>query len=352
MTPPNALCRLVLVLLLPVLALFGAPAHASEDAIGTARLQISGTRLVVGPVDQTVPFDTATVVTTELEGYDPSLGVLPPEMRVLGDFVGPEVSGVLTLQATPGEPFRIPRLRVEGEYRLENIRLVLGDEILTYAEPRDTNILVTQILLTSVSSRALTLDEIRSYGLVIDENSFGAINLTFAYGVAGKTFNYNMPVVYDLFGPDVDLLPSPDAYRLPKYDEGHRTVKERFKVPRVVPFSVELAYPEPVEIPNGGCDPRTECRPELKLRRPLVGVILFPTEVSLLHQFFSVVLQVENGAPEGDPATLRNLFAGPAAARSWRRGCAGSTGRLRGRRFPPAAPPRRIGAAGSLRSEK
>ncbi|MEM1181520.1 MAG: carboxypeptidase regulatory-like domain-containing protein, partial [Acidobacteriota bacterium] len=309
MTPPTTLRRLFVVLVLPRLACLGGPALAAEDAIGNARLQISGTRLVVGPVDQTVPFDTATVVTTELEGYDPALGTLPPEMRVLGDFVGPEIGGVLTLQATPGEPFRIPRLRVEGHYRLENIRLVLDDEILAYAEPRDTNILVTQILLTSVSSRALTLEEIRAYGLVIDENNFGAINLTFAYGVAGKTFNYNLPLVYDLFGPDVDLLPNPDAFRLPEYDAGHRTVKERFKVPRVVPFSVELLKPEPPEIPSGGCDPRSECRPELRLQRPLVGVILFPTEVSLLHQFFSVVLQVENGAPEGDPAQLRNLFA-------------------------------------------
>jgi len=42
---------------------------------------------------------------------------------------------------------------------------------------------------------------------------------------------------------------------------------------------------------------------------PLPGVILFPTDVSLLHQFFSVILMVQNGAPQGDPLTLRELSA-------------------------------------------
>ena len=230
-------------------------------------------------------------------------------MRVLGDLTGPEISGSLTLEATPGEPFRIPRLRVEGQYQLENIRLMLGDELLAFAEPREAQILVTQILISRVSSRALTLDEIRSHGLVIDENSFDAINLTFAYGVAGKTFDFNMPLVYDLYGPEVDLVANPDNVRLPKFFERHQTVKPRFKVPKIIPFMVELERPEPVEIPKGGCDPKEECRPDLVVIRPMVGVILFPTEIGLLHQFFSVVLQVENGAPEGDPAILRDLFA-------------------------------------------
>ena len=229
----------VLSLLLLVACLGGsAGSSAAEDAIGQARLQIAGTRLVVGPPSQTVPFDTGTWVTTQLEGYDTALGTLPAELRVVGDLVGPEVDGVLTLSAVPGEPIRIPRLRVEGEYGLENIRLLLGEEVLGYAEPRDAHILVTQILLTRVSSRALTLEEIRAYGLALDENSFEAINLTFAYGVDGSTFDFNMPLVYDLFGPDVDLLPNPDLARLPLYERQWSTVRERFRVPRAVPFLV------------------------------------------------------------------------------------------------------------------
>ena len=42
---------------------------------------------------------------------------------------------------------------------------------------------------------------------------------------------------------------------------------------------------------------------------PLPGVILFPTDLTLLHQFFSVVLMATNGAPEGDVLTIRDLTA-------------------------------------------
>ena len=42
---------------------------------------------------------------------------------------------------------------------------------------------------------------------------------------------------------------------------------------------------------------------------PIPGVILFPTNISLLHQFFSVVLMAQNGAPGGDPLTIRDLTA-------------------------------------------
>lgn len=42
---------------------------------------------------------------------------------------------------------------------------------------------------------------------------------------------------------------------------------------------------------------------------PLPGVILFPTDLSLLHQFFSVVLLATNGAPDGDVLRIRGLTA-------------------------------------------
>ena len=41
----------------------------------------------------------------------------------------------------------------------------------------------------------------------------------------------------------------------------------------------------------------------------LPGVILFPADVSLLNQFFSVVVVAKNAAPAGDPLTIRDLTA-------------------------------------------
>lgn len=88
----------------------------AADELGSAQLLIAGTRLSISPVSQTVPFNTATLVETRLEGFDSSLGTLPSGLRVLADFTGPEITGILTLETVPNEPFRIPRL-AESEAR-------------------------------------------------------------------------------------------------------------------------------------------------------------------------------------------------------------------------------------------
>jgi hypothetical protein len=166
-------------------ALVGWTAPARSADLATARLLIAGTRLTVSPEAQTVPFSTPTLVETHLEGFDASNGALPGGLRVLADFTGPEIDGILVLGTRPNEPLRIPRLSVKGQYRLDNIRLVDDGEMLAYAEPRSAGVLVTQVLVTRVTSRPLSLDEIRSYGLAVDDDNFDAYNFTF--GFAART---------------------------------------------------------------------------------------------------------------------------------------------------------------------
>ena len=72
--------------------LAAAPAGANGE-LGTGTLLIAGTRLEISPESQTVPYNTPTIVDTHLAGYDPENGILPPDLRVLADFTGPEVNG-------------------------------------------------------------------------------------------------------------------------------------------------------------------------------------------------------------------------------------------------------------------
>jgi protocatechuate 3,4-dioxygenase beta subunit len=286
------------------LLLLGLPGMAGAADLASARLLIAGTQLTASPESQTVPYDTPTIVETHLVGYDAGQGSLPSDLRVLADFTGPEVDGVMVLETPPNQPFRIPRLRLQGEYRLDNIRLVQGSELLAYAAPRSSSVLVTQILITRVTSRALTLDEIRSYGIVVDDSSFQAFNFTFAFAVAGETVNYNVPVVY--FGPGKDqqavLWDGPNFQASP-----WRSSSARFEPPRMAPFQLQLAAKEG-DSSSGGCQSEDgDCSEEDVV--PIPGVILFPTDVSLLHQFFSVVLMAQNGAPAGDRLTIRDLTA-------------------------------------------
>lgn len=281
-----------------VAALLASMPSPAAD-LGQAQLEIAGSGVTIAPESQTVPFDTPTVIETFLEGYDASAGPLPAGLRVRGDLSGPDIDGVLALETLPNEPFRIPRLQRGGEYRLEDIRLVEGDQILTYASPRSAAILVTQVLVTRVTSRPLTLEEIRSYGIAIDEDSFRAFDFTFGFGVDGSTYDFHVPVV---FGPDgaVEMLDGSGG--------GARTeLHPRFRPPQVAPFQLEMP-PRASDGSSGGCVEVFEpC--EIAARVPIPGVILFPADVRLLHQFFSVVLMVQNGAPAGDPLVLRDLTA-------------------------------------------
>ena len=133
-----------------LIALAAAPAVAVD--LGAGRLEIAGTRLSLSPESQTVPFNTATIVETHLEGLEAGSGTLPPDLRVVAELRGPEIDGALHLETLPNEPFRIPRFSLEGEYRLEDVRLVEGGELLAYAAPRSPAIRVTQVLVTRVTS--------------------------------------------------------------------------------------------------------------------------------------------------------------------------------------------------------
>ena len=292
---------------------FGAGQASAASVLGSGELLLAGTEVQISPEHQTVPLDLPTIVETEISGFDPAQGSLPPSLKILGHLTGPEISGALVLQTAPNEPFRIPRFRLEGEYTLDNIRLVDGDEFLAWATPRTVTINVTQVLVTSVDSRPLTLEEIESLGLVIDENRYQALSLTFGFAVAGRTLSYSMPVVYSLYGSgpdgeDIEVFPAVNV-PLPEFGGGTLPPSGRFR-PQLVPFKLDLEVPPPPEIPYGGCSFKDkQCRERFPPGPPMVGVILFPTDLRLLHQFFSVVLFVQNGAPAGDPLVLRDLSA-------------------------------------------
>lgn len=269
----------------------GMPARAE---LGSAVLAIAGAHLTVSPESQTVPFRTSTIVETHLQGYDAGAGTLPPGVRVIGELVGPSLTAPLRLETLPGEPFRIPRLTVEGEHRLENIRLVDGEALLAFAWPRTAVLTVTQVLLTRVTSRPLTLDEIRAHGIVVDDRSMRAYTFNFGFGVDGDIRDYNVDILYYYhreYGPGAMPLNSGGS--------------PRFRPPGVAPFILHLGPGE--EGPGVRCAEPLGCVEDAV--PPIPGVIYFPADLALLNQFFSVMLMTTNGAPEGDPLVLRDLTA-------------------------------------------
>ena len=102
-----------------------------------------------------------------------------------------------------------------------------------------------------------------------------------------------------------DLITAPDGrVLLPSPEEGgfflpSESGSGAAPVPQIAPFSLEIPSEtgDPTPPPGGGAG------------RTIPGFLVIPTDLAFLHQFFSVILVVQNGALEGSNLTLRDLAA-------------------------------------------
>jgi len=138
-------------------AIVGAAAAAWCEDLATGQLEIRGAVLKVSPARQEVAPGLPTVVLTALGQLDPSQ--IPAGLRVEGDLSGPGLAEPLRLTTTPGDAFRIPGLNREGTYTLSSIRLIEGERTISAADPDSVEILVHRLVISTITSRALTPEE-------------------------------------------------------------------------------------------------------------------------------------------------------------------------------------------------
>lgn len=90
------------------------------------------------------------------------------------------------LSAPAGAMLPIPPLLTVGHYVVDQLRLDDGNGHTIAAEPSIATInVIDKVIVTSVSSRPLSLDEIRDRGIVIGDKNFTAYQFTFGYRDAG-----------------------------------------------------------------------------------------------------------------------------------------------------------------------
>src|SRR6185436_5703087 len=53
---------------------------------------------------------------------------------------------------------------------------------------------INEVFVTTVTSRPLSLDEIKQKGIVIDQNNFKAVNFQVAFNIDGQPFTIQMPL--------------------------------------------------------------------------------------------------------------------------------------------------------------
>lgn len=188
------------------------PALAQQPPLTETDFQLVGPRLAISPPVLTVPKDVPTFINATLAvsvsataATDDAIAQLSQGAAVLAELRGPSIAPTV-ITALPGQPLHLPPFHLEGDYVLDNIRLVKGGATILAAEPSAVPIkVIGEILITSVTTRPLTLEEIQQAGIVIDATDFHALNFQAAFVIDGRPVKIDFPVI----------LPNPPPVNIP-----------------------------------------------------------------------------------------------------------------------------------------
>ncbi len=289
---------------------FASPAEAQFRKIGEMELRLSGLSATVENSEPVVPKNTpgGIRVLVRAGGVDLSIAdlsrFLGHDFSVQGELSGPGLSQPVALpvlrpgEELPADPLILPTppIVIAGNYRLSNLRIVAGGRTVLDVDPSSVPLkVIDQILVTQVTTRALTLDEIRGKGIVLDSDDYLGFEFTMGFKLDSKAVDLKFPVVFDRQGVAVPQPLSPPA----------APSREGVSLPTILPLllQAEDANGDPVEIPkvtmpSGVVKPVT-----------IPAVLVIPGNVGYLKQFFSAQLYVSNGAPVGSKLNVRDIRA-------------------------------------------
>ncbi len=279
-------------------------ASVSAQPLTSFDFNIVGLQLKADPEYQAVPKGIATQVNTFFDAGEVDLtGILdklPQDYTVRAELSGPAFQTPLTLVTRPGQPFDIPTLALLGKYTLANIRLAdNGGNILFGAVPQAVSIeSIDDPLITEVSTRPLTVEELQERGVTFDSSNFTAYEFTAAIGTESGRVPLNLPVLIpsgdEMYDADsmpppagIGLSQPPETLPLPKID-----LPENISISG---FMMSVAEVAPGEEKYVGELP------------PIPGILVIPGNIGFLHQYFSALSIVSNGAPEQSNLVVTNV---------------------------------------------
>ena len=164
-------------------------AQTTLRKIGELRLPVQSISATVQPANPTIPKNTAAgvrIVVSTTSGPLSSADVaqfLGGAFEVHGELSGPGLVGTITLPFVDpnGGATRIvdplllpiPALSESGDYTLSNLRITANGSPALDVTPSTVPVKgIDQVLITSVTTRPLTLDEIKAAGIVLDGSDF------------------------------------------------------------------------------------------------------------------------------------------------------------------------------------
>ena len=285
----------------------GAEAQAPFRKIGELELSLLGIGASIQPESPVIPKNIPSGVRIVVRSGGVELPASAVEQllngpfQVHGELSGPGLPQTITLPVaeTPvTDPLLLPfpGLSVAGDYRLTNTRIVVNGQTALGVSPEVAIVrIIDQVLVTSVKTRALTLDEIRERGIVLDSDAYLGFEFTLGLSLESNPITLSFPVVFDRRGVP---MPQPLLPPISPPREGLR-----FKMPTLVPMILEHV--------SGPGDDDSSDDPPLSLpdgtpvRIP--GLLVIPGDVGYLKQHFAAQLFVANGAPGGSNLVLHEV---------------------------------------------
>jgi hypothetical protein len=283
----------------------GSSGHANVPVLTRIDFSVLGIGLQASPDYQAVPNGIASRVNTFFVSGgevlpEEVLRQLPQDYKVKAELTGPSFQTPMTLTTSPGSPFDLPTFPLIGKYSLNNIRLVDGSgQTLFGANPQAVTIeSINDPLITSVTTRPLSLQELQDRGVTFDSSNFTAYEFTAAIATESGQVPLKFPVIIpeSMKQVNVEQLPPPPniAIAPPAFTN---------PPPQVEQISIEGFV---LGVDGGGGEKLAAAGITLP---PIPGIVAIPGNIGFLHQYFSALVMVTNGAPGMSNLMVKDLKA-------------------------------------------
>lgn len=291
--------------LLAGLALFASGLTVRAVPLTTLEYKITGSELHVTPAALSVPKGVAGSVRVELSGGS---NAAPTGAFVEATLRGPSFPARRVIGQL-NQALLLPPLPIVGDYQLDNIRLVNAATGSTLQEGVPSSVPIRvfdEVLVSRVTSRPLSLDEIREKGIVIDDKNFRAIEFEVGFVLDGKTIPVRFPVVAPSFQGNTEIIPAAELERRLAQAEA---INNQLDLGALLPPELETARLN-IDIKGINFQFVESSDQDLALSiPPIPALLVVPGNVGFLNQFFSVQIFTENAAPAGSGLSVVNIKA-------------------------------------------
>lgn len=260
--------------------------------IGQLDLTVGGLSATVTPAQPVIPKNISSgvqiVVTLNGQTLTPTAVAqyLGGSFQIQGEYSGPGLSQTVTVPQSPALNSLVvdlPAVSEAGNYTLSNLRfLVNGNDVFDLSPNSVIVDVIDQVLVTSVQTQALTLQQIQAMGVVLNSSDYTGFQFTIGLQLSSQVVNISFPVVFDPQGVPVPQPISPPSAPTPA----------GVSVPvTIVPVLLQAAPSQSGGGGNGGGGN------VLPAGISIPSVLVIPGNVGYLKQFFSAQLYVTNNTP-------------------------------------------------------